>query len=518
MNPNRLLIILSIFASTVVLRADDQTASATVTNAPKADAAPTKEEAKPAAKKVAMERKEPPKMLVTNETDRGLRFNFRGAPLETVLNYLSDAAGFIIVPETDLRGKVDVISTQPLNRQEAVDLLNTILNKNNLAALRNGRTLTIISQDEAKKRDIPVNAGAEPDEIPKTDNIVTQILPMRSLNATQLAKDLGSLVPANATLTANEAGNSLVMTGTQTQIHRVAEIIKALDSSSSSMVRVFSLHYADAKTLANVIKDVFASPAESTRDAVRSYFRSRFGGGEEGGEGGDRGRSSSGGRGGGGKVTAVADDHSNSIVVSAPDDQMAVIEKVVKEVDQPVEDVSAVRVFRLKFADSGEMADLINNLFSEDSKSDNGERREFRFPWFGSSSSSSLSSASSSSSSDRAKRQARVSAVADRRTGSVIVTASKEMLDQVGKMIDELDSDPARKQKVYVYSLENADVQQVEAVLHDLFQTTTTQSQRTTQQQNSDALSQRQTSAAQQQSSTPTFNLGTGNSSGLRGQ
>ena len=29
--------------------------------------------------------------------DSGLRFNFRGAPLETVLNYMSDAAGFIIV-------------------------------------------------------------------------------------------------------------------------------------------------------------------------------------------------------------------------------------------------------------------------------------------------------------------------------------------------------------------------------------------------------------------------------------
>ena len=112
---------------------------------------------------------------------------------------------------------------------------------------------------------------------------------MHSLNAAQLSKDLSSLVPSSATLTANEAGNALVMTGTQTQIHRVAEIIKALDSSSISSIRVFSLRYADSKTLANVIKDVFASPAESSRDAVRSYFRMRFGGGEEGGDRGDRG-------------------------------------------------------------------------------------------------------------------------------------------------------------------------------------------------------------------------------------
>lgn len=513
MNPNKLLIVISIFTSTLLLRADDQPAPQNSTNAPQADAAV----AKPVATKAALERKPAPvpQLLVTNETDRGLRFNFRGAPLETVLDYLSDAAGFIIVPEADLKGKVDVISTQPLNKQEAVDLLNTIVSKNGLAAIRNGRTLTIITQDEAKKRDIPVISGSEPDDIPKTDNIVTQILPMHTLNAAQLAKDLSSVVPSTATLTANEAGNALVMTGTQTQIHRVAEIIKALDSSSISTVRVFALQYADAKTLASVIKDVFSSPAESTRDAVRSYFRMRFGHGDEGGGGGGGDSSSaSGGKGGGsGKVNAVADDYSNSVIVSAPDDLIGTIERVVKEVDQPVEDVSSVRVFRLKFADAGEMADLLNSLFSDDSKVDENNRPRFSFftppqP----------SSAGSANESARAKKQARVSAVADRRTGSVVVTASKAMIEQIAKMIEDLDSDPARKQKVYVYSLENADVQQVEGVLHDLFETTGTVSQRSTQLQNSDALTQRQTSAAQQTTSSTQFQIGTGNNAGLRGQ
>jgi type II secretory pathway component GspD/PulD (secretin) len=513
MNPNKFLIIVSIFASTLVLRADDQTAPDNSDNALRAEKAPapdsaTLTDATPAPPKRSTQ---PPELAVRNETDRGLRFNFRGVSLETVLNYLSDAAGFVIIPEADLHGKVDIISTQPLNKQEAVDLLNTILNKNGLAALRNGRTLTIITQDEAKKRDIPVISGAEPDDIPKTDNIVTQILPMHTLNAAQLAKDLSALVPSTATLTANEAGNALVMTGTQTQIHRVAEIIKALDSSSISSVRVFSLQYADAKTLANVIKDVFTAPTDSSHDAVSRYFRMRFGGGEEG-DRGDRSRGdSSSGRGGGSKVTAVADDYSNSVIVSAPEDLMVTIQKVVKEVDQPVEDVSSVHVFRLKFADSGEMADLLNSLFSDETKTDENNRPRYSFftpP---------QPSASSANESSRAKKQARVNAVADRRTGSVVVTASKPMMEQIAKMIESLDSDPARKQKVYVYSLDNADVQEVEGVLHDLFQTTTTASQRSTQQQNSDALSQRQTSAAQQTTASPNFQIGTGNSAGVRG-
>jgi type II secretory pathway component GspD/PulD (secretin) len=84
-------------------------------------------------------------------------------------------------------------------------------------------------------------------------------------------------------------------------------------------------------------------------------------------------------------------------------------------------------------------------------------------------------------------------------------------------MVKDLDSDPAKKQKVYVYSLENADPQQVAQELQDLFQTTTTQSQRQTQQQQSDALSQRQTQGAQQITTSPNFTIGGGNSSGVRG-
>src|SRR5437763_3989514 len=90
-----------------------------------------------------------------SDAEKSLRLNFRGVPLEMVLNYLSDAAGFIIVLETKLEGKVDVWSNQPMSKEEAVNLLNSILKKNGYAAIRNGRTLTIVKQDEAKTRDIP---------------------------------------------------------------------------------------------------------------------------------------------------------------------------------------------------------------------------------------------------------------------------------------------------------------------------------------------------------------------------
>ena len=198
-----------------------------------------------------------------NSSSQGLRLNFRNVPLEEVLNYLSDAAGFIIHPEADIKDvHVTVWSDQPLTKKEAVVLLNTILDKNGLGVIQDGRMLTIRSVTDLKTSDIPVEVAANPDDMQKSPQVVTEIIPVRSLNAVQLAKDLDPLLPSNTTLTANDAGNSLVMTDTRANIRRIAEIIKALDSVTSSIntLRVFPLKYADATALVTVIKEMFPAP------------------------------------------------------------------------------------------------------------------------------------------------------------------------------------------------------------------------------------------------------------------
>jgi len=74
----------------------------------------------------------PPTQAGTNVND--LTLNFTHAPLDMVLNYLSDAAGFIIIQDTRVTGTVTV-NGKHLTQDEAVDLLNAVLNKNNYAAM-----------------------------------------------------------------------------------------------------------------------------------------------------------------------------------------------------------------------------------------------------------------------------------------------------------------------------------------------------------------------------------------------
>jgi type II secretory pathway component GspD/PulD (secretin) len=69
----------------------------------------------------------------------------------------------------------------------------------------------------------------------------------------------------------------------------------------------------------------------------------------------------------------------------------------------------------------------------------------------------------------RTLKQTRVLAVPDLRTRSIIVSAARDLMTQIAQVIDELDSDPARKQQVFVFDVENTDPQAMQQILQGLF-------------------------------------------------
>ena len=313
----------------------------------------------------------------------GLRLNFRNAPIDLVLNYLSEAAGFIIELDTRVSGTVNVISSHPMTKDEAVDLLNSVLNKNGYAAIRTGeRTLKIMDKSTAKSSNNPVKIGNDPATIPNNDEMVTQIIPIRYVEASQLVTDLSPFVSSDARIIANQAGNSIVITDTQANIRHLAEIIKAIDSSAEdvTVIRVFHLEHADPTEMAALLMSLFPDQSGTAQSPMRFA-------------GGRGGRGGTGGFGGG------------------------------------------PGAFFAAMANTG---------------------------------------TSGNPQSDRIKKRTQVMAVADARTSSVVVTATKDLMDQIANMVEQLDFKSDKEQMVKVFKLDNADAQQILPVLQDMFQTTTT--------------------------------------------
>ncbi len=445
----------------------------------------------------------------------GLRVNFHGAPLNLVLDYLSDAAGFIINKQTEVHGTVEIWSKQPVTKDEAIELLSSALKKNGYALTRNGRILTIVGMESAKTSDIPIVVNSDPNEVEKGDEVQTQIIPVRYATASQLVPNLELLLPTSATLSANESANTLILVATKTDIKRILKIVNALDNSmaSASSIKVRPLRYADAKDTANLITQLFTQQNSNTPGQGFPNF---------GGPGGFRAMmaqaAANAARGGGGrnsvaaKVVAVADDRSNSVVISAPSDLLAAIDEMLDKIDQQISDTTELRVFRLANADPSELADQLAQLFpDETSASSNTQNNNVPFFFRGR---GGMAGNQNTQPSDHMKKLGKVLAVADPRTSSLIVTASKTLMPQIAEMISELDSDRGKREIVSYYELENADPQDVYQNLQDLFNRSTVRMQNNNNQNTflgrNNPLTQRETQNQQGTASTTTTGFGTG--------
>ncbi|HEV7867617.1 MAG TPA: secretin N-terminal domain-containing protein [Chthoniobacteraceae bacterium] len=422
--------------------------------------------------------------------EKGIMLNFQGASLTDVLNYLSEAAGFIVIQEAPVAGTVNVVSRQPVTPDEAVDLVNAVLIEKGYIALRSGRILKIVNRRGAQMRDLPVETGSDPEKIPRKDSMVTQILPLRFGEAAKLVENIRPLLSESATISANESSNAILLTDTQTNVRRVAQIIQAVDTSVSaiSTIKVFPLTFADAKEVATLVTSLFAN---SQAGAGANQGRGGRGGGRGfggfGGFGGFPG-APGGGQGGGAtpagqsearqaasRVVAVADEQSNSLIVSAPDEVMPTIKDIITQIDMSISDVTENRIFRLQHADAVELAELLTNLYADTATTGNqGRNRNRGFGGQGQGQGQGGQPAGAQSS--RSLLQSKVVAVGDPRTNSLLVTAARDSMTEIAEMVGRLDATDAKKQRVFVHRLDYADSDAVAAVLRGMLGQATGQS------------------------------------------
>ncbi len=317
---------------------------------------------------------------VTNPTTQ-ISLNFKDAPVDAVLEHLSDVAGFIVVKEAPVDGRVTVLSKQPVSPAEAVTLLNTVLKVNGYTAIQMGRILKIVAREKAKKGSIPVHFGAVPGQIEPTDDLITQVIPVRSVDAVKLRQDLQPLVGPDADVTANGGSNTIVMTDTAANIRRIVEVISTMDKRDAleNGIKVRQLKFADATQAAKLVMDIFGpqnQPGQNLNLTQFPFFRAFSGGAAGGGQG--RGAGGFGGAGFGGqgasaqgqseqgqtgRIQASADVRTNTVVVAGPSDTLRVIDSMLQELDTNPSAEQTFFIYRVRNGQAVDMQNTLNSLF-----------------------------------------------------------------------------------------------------------------------------------------------------------
>ena len=403
-------------------------------------------------------------------------FEFRGSDIDNVLKYFSNSSGLTITKDPALTGPVTILSPTPVSLDQAFRILQSVLYVRGFTAVQSNGVLQILPFQGAIKSTGLLNPGINEDGTTRVDprnQFMTQVIPIENVDADALARELKDLASPGASLIGSVGTNSLIITDTASNVSRFITLVEALDKTSNKTdLKIYALTRADASTIAQIINDLYS----------KTTTRGRSGGGQpQPGQPGFNPQQQQGGQQSSGSrpaVVAVADQGTNSVlVVASPDNQERIARDIITRLDGDDSNRLDTVTRKINFADAQTIADEVNSVLSNSrpgggsSVSPSFQQRTFGgggggfggfFGGFGGGGGN-----SSTGSSDPFGR-----VVADPRTNTVLITATKDRMTRIYDLIDKLDQEVPVESTTFVFPLKNANSSDVAQALGQAFGTT----------------------------------------------
>jgi type II secretory pathway component GspD/PulD (secretin) len=186
--------------------------------------------------------------------------NFDNADIETVIHAASEIVGFNYVLAPDVRGKVTVQTSGRIATEDVFGVLLAILEVQGFTAVKAGSLYKIVRIEGARERAVPTIVGGTADPTRTTDEVITQIVPVRFTNVNDLSALLRPLVSSRGNLIAHRETNILVITDAASNVRRLLDIVRLVDVEVAiEELQIIPIRYADANDLAAILNQLFST-------------------------------------------------------------------------------------------------------------------------------------------------------------------------------------------------------------------------------------------------------------------
>lgn len=344
-------------------------------------------------------------------------WNLQDADILAVIDEVSHETGKSFIIDPRVSGKISIASTQPMGPQELYQVF--------LAALAvQGFSVAPVGPNVFKilpSQDAQGNAGLVNErDADRTQNIVVRVVPIENVSAQQLVPILRPLLPSWAVMSAYAPSNVLILTGTQSNVQNVLDIVKSVDVISDQPYEMIPLHNATAKEVVATLNALM--------DAVRMTGEPEL-------------------------VSVTPDNRTNSIILTGDMVQRIRMRVLISELDEksPMQSqTSNVNVIYLHYLNAVKFAPILARVAAANIALANGKSASD----LGGSSgviSSTISSNSSGEDSDTANASANSSAASSSPmiqpvvdSNALIITATPALMQTLNNIIAQLDVHPSQ--------------------------------------------------------------------------
>ncbi len=253
-----------------------------------------------------------------------IRPNYREADLRQIIEAVSEVTGKNFIIDPRVNAKVTMISNSAMTPDAFYQAFLSILQVHAYIAVPSGDLIKIVPDANARQlpgNDLPARVTDGRDEI------VTQVVQVQNINAAQLVPILRPLIPQYGHLAAYPASNMLIISDRAANVRRLLRIIRRIDQSGDEDIEVIPLQHASAIETVRVMTSLLQGTVRA--DTV------------------------------GGPVTLVADERTNSVLISGDKANRLRYRTLIAHLDTPLEAGGNTRVRYLRYADATELAEKL---------------------------------------------------------------------------------------------------------------------------------------------------------------
>ena len=329
-------------------------------------------------------------------------------------------------------------------------------------SISNALVIGAATEDLPMVRDLVQRLDSE-----QTDpDINVAVVSLSKANATSVSqiiqglyRDAGATSGPSVAISVDERINALVVSAGENDLKRIQELAKQLDTdevSRVSEIRVFALKHASATDLALLLNTALNTKPQNltSQSADRQELLQFITRTVE-----DNELVTTGLREG---VLITPDPRTNSLVVSAPVDNMELIEQVINKLDSSSPQIAQIKVFQLDNADAARMAEVLTSLFRLEAVGGEANSRSIRYTLV---KPSNTSNEGAGEPTIGTAEQNALTVTVDIRTNSLLVGGSEHYVSLAIQIISELDSSPAQERITKVYRLRNAQAEEIAVAL-----------------------------------------------------
>ncbi|MDF7777933.1 type II secretion system secretin GspD [Sphingomonas sp. AOB5] len=244
--------------------------------------------------------------------------NMRGVEIADVADQVSRITGRTLILDPAVKGPVTVTSATPLTPDGVWELFQSVLRANGFAAIRSGRAWRIVPAANA------VREGGVPTRGASGQALVTRMVRLTNVPSAEVARVVRPLVATFGSVEPLTNPNAIVVTDYADNVRRIEAIARQLDAGGGSTFASITLRNGNAPDVAQTLTTVLG-------DAVR----------------------------------VASDARSNTVIVRGTPASVAEARKIAASLDQPGGATPITRMFRLSYADSESVTNVLRGILGQ---------------------------------------------------------------------------------------------------------------------------------------------------------